>query len=143
VGAISPQAERLLRVTRESLALGIAEVRPGNDLGEISAAIQRHVEEADFHVVRRFVGHGIGVGYHEKPEIPNFVVRRPPLPLVPGMVLAIEPMVCAGTREVDILADKWTAVTRDGSLAAHFEHSVAVTPDGPEILSLSPGGERR
>jgi methionyl aminopeptidase len=142
VGAISPQAERLLRVTRESLALGIAEARPGNDLGAIGAAIQRHVEEADFHVVRRFVGHGIGVHYHEKPEIPNFVIRRAPLPLMPGMVLAIEPMVCAGTHEVDILADKWTAVTRDGSLAAHFEHSVAVTPDGPEILSLSPGGER-
>lgn len=138
VGAISPEAERLLRVTEESLALGIAEARPGNDLQAVSGAIQRHVEAAGFHVVQRFVGHGVGVNYHEKPEVPNFVIRRSPLPLMPGMVLAIEPMVCVGTHEVDILEDKWTAVTRDGSLAAHFEHSVAITPSGPEILSLSP-----
>ena len=138
VGAVSQEAERLLRVTQESLVLGIAEARPGNDLNAISAAIQQHVEAAGLHVVQRFVGHGIGVSYHEKPEVPNFVIRRPPLPLMPGMVLAIEPMVCVGTHEVDILEDKWTAVTRDGSLSAHFEHSVAVTPQGPEILSLSP-----
>jgi methionyl aminopeptidase len=139
VGAVSEEAARLLRVTQESLALGIAEVRPGNDLGRVSAAIQQHVEAAGFHVVQRFVGHGIGVNYHEKPEIPNFFVKRhPPLPLMEGMVLAIEPMVCVGTHEVDVLEDNWTAVTRDGSLSAHFEHSVAVAARGPEILSLSP-----
>jgi methionyl aminopeptidase len=138
VGAVSEEAARLLRVTQESLALGIAEVRPGNDLRRVSAAIQQHVEAAGFHVVQRFVGHGIGVNYHEKPEVPNFVARRAPLPLMEGMVLAIEPMVCVGTREVDVLEDKWTAVTRDGSLSAHFEHSVAVAARGPEILSLSP-----
>jgi methionyl aminopeptidase len=138
VGAVSEEAERLLRVTRESLALGIAEVRPGNDLRLVGAAIQQHVEAAGFHVVRRFVGHGVGVNYHEKPEVPNFAINRAPLPLAPGMVLAIEPMVCVGTPEVDILEDNWTAVTRDGSLAAHFEHSVAVTARGPEILSLLP-----
>ena len=138
VGTVSEEAARLLRVTQESLALGIAEVRPGNDLREVSAAVQQHVEAAGFHVVRRFVGHGIGVNYHEKPEVPNFAIRRAPLPLMQGMVLAIEPMVCVGTHEVDVLADKWTAVARDGSLTAHFEHSVAVTGQGPEILSLSP-----
>ncbi len=138
VGRISAEAERLLRVTEESLALGIAEARPGNDLTAVSAAIEKHVKAAGFHVVQRFVGHGIGVNYHEKPEVPNFVMQRSPLPLAPGMVLAIEPMVCVGTHEVDILEDKWTAVTRDGSLSAHFEHSVAITPSGPEILSLSP-----
>lgn len=138
VGAISADAERLLRVTEESLALGIAEARPGNDLTAISAAIQQHVEAAGFSVVKRFVGHGIGVHYHEKPEVPNFVTRRSALRLEPGMVLAIEPMVCTGSDEVDILEDNWTAVTRDGGLAAHFEHSVAITAQGPEILSLSP-----
>ena len=138
VGKISPEAERLLRVTQECLALGIAEARPGNDLNAVSGAIQQHAEAAGFHVVQRFVGHGVGVNYHEKPEVPNLVLRRAPLPLMPGMVLAIEPMVCVGTHEVDILEDKWTAVTRDGSLSAHFEHSVAITPQGPEILSLSP-----
>ena len=138
VGTISEEAERLLRVTEESLALGIAEARPGNDLLAVSEAIQNHVEAAGFTVVKRFVGHGIGVNYHEKPEVPNFVTRRSALPLMPGMVLAIEPMVCVGTDEVDILEDKWTAVTRDGKLAAHSEHSVAITAQGPEILSLSP-----
>ena len=137
VGAVSEEAARLLRVTQESLALGIAEVRPGNDLCQVSTAIQEHVEATGFHVVQRFVGHGIGINYHEKPEVPNFVIRRTPLLLMQGMVLAIEPMVCVGTHEVDILEDKWTAVTRDGSLSAHFEHSVAVTAQGPEILSLS------
>jgi methionyl aminopeptidase len=137
VGAVSEEVARLLRVTQESLALGIAEARPGNDLRRVSAAIQQHVEAAGFHVVRRFVGHGVGVNYHEKPEVPNFIAHKTPLLLMQGMVLAIEPMVCVGTHEVDILEDKWTAVTRDGSMAAHFEHSVAVTGKGPEILSLS------
>ena len=143
VGTVSEEAERLLRVTEECLALGIAEARPGNDLSAISAAVQKHAEAAGFHVVQRFVGHGIGVNYHEKPEVPNFVTSRSPLPLMPGMVLAIEPMVCVGTHEVDLLEDNWTAVTRDGSLAAHCEHSVAITPQGPEILSLSPRKQKR
>lgn len=138
VGAVSDEAEHLIRVTRESLFEGIAQARVGNSLYDISAAVQRHVEAAGFGVVRRFVGHGIGRSLHEKPEIPNFVPRgMPGVPLKPGMVLAIEPMVTVGTYEVEILADNWTAVTRDRKLSAHFEHSVAITPDGPIILSLS------
>jgi methionyl aminopeptidase len=107
-------------------------------LSDVSAAVQRVVEANGYHVIRRFVGHGIGRNMHEKPEVPNFVLPGlPDLPLQPGMVLAIEPMVAIGTHEVDILADGWTAVTRDKSLAAHCEHSVAVTAAGYEILSLS------
>lgn len=137
VGQISEVATRLLRITEESLALGIAEARIGNDLNAVCKAVQDHVEKAGLHVVRRFVGHGIGVKLHEKPEIPNFVVNRSPIPLMEGMVLAIEPMVCIGTYEVDILDDNWTAVTRDRSLSAHFEHSIVIHNHGPEILSLS------
>ncbi len=139
VGEISPEARRLLDVTRASLEAGIAAVKPGKFLKDVSAAVQQVAESAGFSVVRRFVGHGIGRNMHEKPEIPNFVAPGlPELVLQPGMVLAIEPMVSAGTYEVDILADGWTAVTRDKSLAAHYEHSVAVTHDGHEILSLPP-----
>lgn len=137
VGTITSEAARLLRVTQECLALAIAEARPGNDLNMVGAAVQRHAETAGFGVVRRFVGHGIGVSLHEKPEIPNFDLGRKVLPLEAGMVLAIEPMITMGTYEVDILEDGWTAVTRDRKLAAHFEHSVVVMPHGPEILSLS------
>ena len=135
VGAVSEEAARLMRVTEESLSLAVAEARTGNVLDDISRAVQQHVEGAGFHVVKRFVGHGVGSSLHEKPEVPNFVpARSNPLPLKVGMVLAIEPMVTVGTPDVDILDDKWTAVTRDRSLAAHFEHSVAIVPGGPMIL---------
>ncbi len=135
VGAVSEEAARLMRVTEESLALAVAEARAGNELRAVAHAVQQHAEGAGYHVVRRFVGHGIGTSLHEKPEIPNFVPPAGlPLPLKVGMVLAVEPMIAVGTHEVDILEDKWTAVTRDRSLAAHFEHSIAVLPDGPHIL---------
>lgn len=137
VGAISADATRLLQTTEESLMRGIEQVRPGNQLYDVSAAIFKHVKEAGFDVVRRFVGHGIGCRLHEKPEIPNFVPKNAPaIPLKTGMVLAIEPMVTMGTNEVEILDDNWTAVTKDRSLAGHFEHSVAVTDEGPRILSV-------
>lgn len=135
VGAVSEEAARLMRVTEESLSLAVAETRPGKMLDDISRAVQQHVEGAGFHVVKRFVGHGVGTSLHEKPEVPNFVpARRSELPLKVGMVLAIEPMVTVGTPDVEILGDKWTAVTCDRSLAAHFEHSVAIVPGGPMIL---------
>ena len=139
VGRVSDEAVRLLDVTRESLMQGIAQARPGNSLYDVSRAVQEYVEAAGFSVVRRFVGHGIGRRLHEKPEVPNFVPKGATArPLKAGMVLAIEPMVCLGGPEVEILEDQWTAVTKDRSLSAHFEHSVAVTHSGPEILSLSP-----
>ncbi len=136
VGDISEGAARLLDVTRESLHKGIAQAKPGNDLYDISRAVQECVEAQGFSVVKRFVGHGIGRLLHEKPEIPNYVPKNcSRLPLKPGMVLAIEPMVAMGSDQVEILSDGWTAVTKDRSLSAHFEHSVAVTKDGPIILS--------
>lgn len=137
VGQVSPEASRLMRITEESLNLAVAEARPGNELYAISAAVQKHVEAAGFGVVKRFVGHGVGVKLHEKPEIPNFVpATRSSVTLKPGMVLAIEPMITAGSPDVEILGDEWTAVTKDRSLAAHFEHSVAITSTGPQILDL-------
>ncbi len=140
VGAISAEAAKLLRVTEECLMLGIAAALPGGTLNDVSAAVQKHAEAHGFSVIRRFVGHGIGRSLHEKPEIPNFVPAfSNPLPLKAGMILAIEPMLAVGTHEVDILADNWTAVTRDRKLSAHFEHSVAVTAHGPDVLSLAPG----
>ncbi len=144
VGRVSAAVTRLMDVTCEALARGIEKARPGNLLYDISRAVQEHVEGQGYSVVRRFVGHGIGRRLHEKPEVPNFVPRGAVgVPLKAGMVLAIEPMVTAGSPEVEILADHWTAVTKDRSLSAHFEHSVAVTGQGPEILSLSPAGEAR
>lgn len=138
VGQVSEEAERLMRTTRESLMCGIAEARAGNTLNDVSAAVQHHAEKHGYAVIRRFVGHGVGRSLHEKPEIPNFVPdMNSPLPLKAGMVLAIEPMLAIGTHEVDILDDNWTAVTKDRSLAAHFEYSVAVTHHGPEILGLA------
>ncbi len=137
VGAVSEEADRLMRITRESLELGVAEARVGNELLDISRAVQNHIEGAGLHVIRRFVGHGIGTSLHEKPEVLNFVPTNPkPLPLKAGMVLAIEPMVAIGTLEVDILDDQWTANTKDKSLSAHYEHSVAILPKGPEILDV-------
>lgn len=138
VGDVTGDREKLLRVTRESLAVGIAEARAGNDLYDISRAVQKYVEGHGLSVVRRFVGHGIGRKLHEKPEIPNFEPKGAPrVPLLPGMVLAIEPMVTAGGPDVEVLSDNWTAVTKDRSLSAHFEHTVAVTKNGPRILSLA------
>lgn len=138
VGDVSDETKRLCRITEESLHLGIAAARVGNDLYDISAAVQKHAEKNGYHIIQRFVGHGIGTSVHEKPEIPNFVPRNGlSLPLQVGMVLAIEPMLAVGTHEVRILSDDWTANTMDGSLAAHFEHSIVIQQDGPEILSLS------
>jgi methionyl aminopeptidase len=137
VGKMSPQAQRLMDVTRESLDLGIESAQVGNRIGDISAAVQQHVERAGFSVVRQFVGHGIGRDMHEDPQVPNFgIAGQGPL-LKPGMVLAIEPMVNAGSPDVALLGDGWTVVTVDHSLSAYFEHSVAITPDGPEILTVS------
>jgi len=135
VGAVSPEDERLIQVTEESLQEGIRQVAVGKRIGDISAAIQEHVERAGFSVVREFVGHGIGKRLHEDPQVPNFGARDRGVRLRAGMVLAIEPMVNAGGPEVRIKADGWTAVTRDGKRSAHFEHSVAVTEDGPYVLS--------
>jgi len=140
VGEVPPEVRCLIEVTRESLDLGIAQARPGNRLGDISHAIQRYVEGHGFSVVRAFVGHGIGRELHEDPQIPNFgEPGRGPL-LKPGMVLAIEPMVTMGRPEVRILEDRWTAVTQDGSLSAHFEHTIALTATGPVILTVPDGG---
>lgn len=135
VGKVSEEAERLMKITEEALYKGIEKLREGNRLGDLSSVIQTTVESAGFSVVRAFVGHGIGKRLHEEPPVPNFGEPDRGPRLKEGMVLAIEPMVNAGGFEVAIKEDGWTAVTRDGSLAAHFEHSVAVTKNGPYILS--------
>jgi methionyl aminopeptidase len=135
VGEISPAAKRLLRVTEEALYRGIAEVKAGNRIGDISAAIQGHVEASGYSVVRDLVGHGIGKSLHEDPQVPNYGSSGRGVELKPGMVFAIEPMVNEGTYRVEILRDGWTVVTADGKLSAHFEHSVAITENGPVILS--------
>ncbi len=137
VDRISRQAQRLIEVTQQALARGIAVARPGHRLTDISHAVQREVESHGCSVVREFVGHGIGAQLHEPPQIPNYGEPGYGPELKPGMVLAIEPMVNLGRPEVRILADGWTAVTRDGSLSAHFEHTVAVTRDEPEMLTLA------
>ncbi len=143
VGAASEQAARLLAAARDGLAAGIAAARPGGRVGDIGAAVQALVEERGFSVVREFVGHGIGRRLHEPPHVPNFGRPGTGELLRPGMVLAIEPMVNAGGPEVEVLDDGWTAVTADGSLSAHFEHTVAVTEKGPEILTLPAGAASR
>jgi len=135
VGEVPDEARRLLEVTRQSLDLAIAQCRPGKRLGDVSAAVQRHVEAAGFGVVRAFVGHGIGRELHEDPQVPNFGEPGKGPVLRAGMVLAIEPMVTMGHWDVRVLADRWTAVTEDGSLAAHFEHTVAITEAGPDVLT--------
>ncbi len=135
VGKVSPLAERLMKVTRESLFKGLQEVRAGRRLGDISAAVQQHVEAHGYSVVRQFVGHGIGKGLHEDPQVPNYGEAGRGILLKPGMVLAIEPMVNVGGSEVEIQADGWTAVTKDRSLSAHFEHTVAITENGCRILT--------
>lgn len=135
VGDISAEAKRLITVTEEALARGIEAAAAGNRLFDISHAVQSHVESHGFSVVRDFVGHGIGSSLHEDPQIPNFGERNRGPRLRPGMVLAIEPMVNAGGSATVVTEDGWTAVTADGSLSAHFEHTVAVMPDGPWILT--------
>ena len=135
VGKIDSKAQKLIEVTRDSLNEAIKAASPGNRLGDISSAVQRYVEKNGFSVVRQFVGHGIGRSLHEEPEIPNFGRPGKGEILTPGMVLAIEPMVNMGTWECEVLEDGWTAVTKDGELSAHFEHTVAVTEKGAEILT--------
>jgi methionyl aminopeptidase len=136
VGKISEEAAKLIRVTEQGLYNGIREARAGNRLGDISAAVQDCVEVAGFSVVRDFVGHGIGKKLHEEPQIPNYGTKGRGIQLKPGMVLAIEPMVNEGTYKVKVIDNGWTVVTEDGKLSAHFEHSVAITEDGPDILSM-------
>jgi len=136
VGKISEEAARLIRVTEQGLYNGIREARTGNRLGDISAAVQDCVEAAGFSVVRDFVGHGIGKKLHEEPQIPNYGTKGRGIQLKPGMVFAIEPMVNEGTYKVKVIDNGWTVVTEDGKLSAHFEHSVAITEDGPDILSM-------
>jgi methionyl aminopeptidase len=136
VGEVSAQVRRLLEVTQEALDLAVEKVRLGNRLFDICGTIERHVTSNGFSVVREFVGHGIGTQLHEEPQIPNYVDRRNENPrLKEGMVLAIEPMVNAGQPESKVLRDRWTAVTKDGSYSAHFEHCVAVTSNGPWVLT--------
>ena len=135
VGEIPESARRLLQVTEEALEQAIDKVRLGNRLGDISAAVQEHVEQNGYSVVREFVGHGIGRELHEEPQIPNFGQPGHGPVLKEGMVLAIEPMVNAGGAAVRVLDDNWTAVTVDGGLSAHFEHMVAVTRNGPDVLT--------
>ena len=138
VGAVSEEASRLMRVTAEALALGIGQARAGNRVGDISHAVQVHVEEHGYTVVRDLVGHGIGREMHEEPAIPNFGLPGKGPRLVVGQVLAIEPMVNAGGFAVVTRPDGWTVATKDGRWSAHFEHTVAVGPEGPEILSVLP-----
>lgn len=136
VGKVAPEVETLIRVTRESLMKGIAAVKDGARVGDIGAAIQAHAESAGYSLVREFVGHGIGRALHEEPPVPNFGKPGTGARLKAGMTIAIEPMVNMGRPEVETLSDGWTAVTKDGKLSAHFEHTVAVTKTGAEILTL-------
>lgn len=135
IGAVSDKAQRLIKTTEESLNVAINEARPGNRLSDISYAVQSYVEARGYSVVRDFVGHGIGKNLHEGPQIPNFGQPGRGVKLKAGMVLAIEPMINEKGHEVSVLDDGWTAVTCDGGLSAHFEHTVAITEDGPEILT--------
>ncbi|OPY86743.1 MAG: Methionine aminopeptidase 1 [Smithella sp. PtaU1.Bin162] len=135
VGDVSLEALKLIEVTEESLYAGIKQANDGNRLGDISAAVQLTVEAAGYSVVRDFVGHGIGRNLHEEPQIPNFGKKGRGIELKSGMILAIEPMVNQGDYKVKVLSDGWTVVTQDGKLSAHFEHSIAITDNGPDILS--------
>ncbi|MCC7442002.1 MAG: type I methionyl aminopeptidase [Bdellovibrionales bacterium] len=137
VGKVADEVSQLLRVTQEGLLRGIAQCRPGNRLFDIGHAVQNYIEGFGYSVVREFVGHGIGRALHEDPQVPNYGPKGKGIPLKEGMVLAIEPMVNAGKADVRVLSDGWTAVTADRSLSAHFEHTVAITADGPEVLTLS------
>ncbi|MCE5314798.1 MAG: type I methionyl aminopeptidase [Armatimonadota bacterium] len=140
-GKASDEATKLLRVTREALYKGIEAARPGNRLSDIGHAIQSYVEKNGYSVVRDLVGHGIGRSMHEDPHVPNYGRPGKGVRLEEGMTLAIEPMVNIGSYEVETLGDSWTVVTRDGSLSAHFEHTVAIRRDGPDILTVAPAEE--
>jgi len=133
-GKPASEVERLLRVTEEGLSQGVRAARPGNHVGDISLAIQKHVEASGFSIVREYTGHGVGRELHEEPQIPNFMCGKGPL-LRPGMVLAIEPMVNMGGWKTRVAPDKWTVLTADGSLSAHFEHTIVVTDGDPEVLA--------
>jgi methionyl aminopeptidase len=137
VGTISADAERLLRVTQECLMAGIAAARPGNATGDIGHAVQRVAEAAGYGVVRELVGHGIGTRFHEEPQVPNYGKPKRGTRLQPGMTIAIEPMITMGSPVTRTLPDKWTVVTADGSLSAHFEHTVAITDGDPRILTMA------
>lgn len=134
-GEISEQAKRLIDTTRESLYKGIEAAVVGGRIGDIGHAVQRYVEERGFSVVREFVGHGVGAELHEAPEVPNFGTAGRGIRLMPGMTIAIEPMVNYGREKVKVMPDGWTVLTVDGSLSAHFEHTIAITPEGPQILT--------
>lgn len=136
-GDVSDEAKRLMDTTRESLYEGIKAARVGGRLGDIGYAVQSYVEKRGYSVVRQFVGHGIGTKMHEPPEVPNFGTPNRGIRLMPGMTVAIEPMVNAGKPDVKVLPDGWTVLTKDGSLSAHFEHTVAITPDGPQIMTVA------
>lgn len=135
-GDISPEAKRLMDATRESLYEGIKAARAGGRVGDIGHAVQAYVEARGYTVVRQFVGHGVGTHLHEAPEVPNFGTPGRGVRLIPGMTIAIEPMVNAGAAGVEVQPDGWTVLTKDGSLSAHFEHTVAITADGPKIMTL-------
>lgn len=137
VGEITPKAKKLIKVAEETFYKGMEQMKPGKRISDISFAIQSHVESQGFSVIRAFVGHGIGLSLHEEPQVPNFGPPGRGPKLKSGMVLAIEPMIAMGDWDVEILDDNWTAITRDRSLSAHYEHTVAITQKGPEILSLS------
>jgi methionyl aminopeptidase len=136
IGNVSEAAKRLMRVTQECLMFGIAQMQVGKRLGDIGHAIQAHAEANGYGVVRQLVGHGVGTKLHEEPQVPNYGTPGTGTQLRPGLVLAIEPMITEGSYEVDTLDDGWTVVTQDGKLAAHFEHTIVVTDDGPKILTL-------
>ncbi len=136
-GDISAEAQRLIETTKESLYEGIKMARAGGRVGDISSAIQSCVEARGYSVVRDYVGHGVGTSLHEAPEIPNFGTAGRGVRLMPGMTLAIEPMVNIGNYDVKVLPDGWTVITKDGSLSAHFEHTVAITAEGPQIMTIA------
>ena len=135
-GKVSEEAEALLKATEESLYEGIKQAKAGNRVGDIGSAVQKYVESRSYSVVRDFVGHGVGAKLHEEPSVPNYGTPGRGVRLIPGMPIAIEPMVNVGDYKVKVLSDEWTTVTADGSLAAHFEHTVAITSDGPQIMTI-------
>ncbi len=141
IGNVSAEARRLMKVTQECLAAGIAVMQVGSHVGDIGAAVQSHAETNGYGVVRELVGHGVGREMHEAPQVPNFGRAGTGPELRVGLVLAVEPMITQGGREVEVLKDGWTVVTADGKLAAHFEHTIAVTPEGPRVLTLRETGE--
>ncbi len=142
VGKITPQANKLIQTAKEAFYKGLEQIEVGKRISDISHAIQSYVESQGFSVIRSFVGHGIGLSLHEEPQIPNFGLPGRGLKIKPGMVFALEPMIAMGDWNVEILDDNWTAITKDRSLSAHYEHTVAVTQEGAQILSLLDGGER-